>query len=122
MAKKRITMGRLLARIEGLVSNAWGEGRAVEVWVREKIEADSESLTSSIHNDVGRLDPELEEKGQEEKLEDVELNALADHEGDHEDCPGAIGTGGLLRIRNGITMGSGSEAFVMPPSWPLGWS
>ena len=40
-----------------------------------------------------------------------------DHKDDDENCPGVIGDGEWVAIRRGITIDSGSAAFVMPESW-----
>ena len=120
-------LGRLTKRVADIVARAWTEGREIEVYVREKIATNSgvQEASPEVHGVVRALDGQ--ERFDDEQAQDMEqchalrsvlpLDALADDEKDRGDCPGTTGDGEWLKIRNGITIDSGSAAWVMPTSW-----
>ena len=104
---------------------AWNEGQEIEIWIRAKVKSEEPQTSPGVHDVVRALD--YEERGHVERTEGMQVDeeeedvapllALSDSSVDRIDCPGAVGDGEWLKVRNGITVDSGSAAFVMPTSW-----
>lgn len=115
-------------KISEVILRAWNDGQEIEVLLRAKVKNDDSQAVSGVHDVVRSLD--YEERCHEERPVDmhvgagaedvVPLLALGDSVGDSADCPCASGAGEWLRVRNGITVDSGSAAFVVEHRTPSG--
>ena len=85
------------------------EGKKIEIWIREKVE------TGGQDTDEARVVDLLRRSQQDVFLGPVDEEGRQG--GDEGQVPGTEGEGEWLRIKDGITIGSGAGAFVMPTSW-----
>lgn len=111
-------LGLMLWRLADINNPAWSNGKEIEVWVREKGPTDDGGKDIDVHTVVRSLDFNEIDETHDGQPGDVEMivtvDALADGQGDGPDCPGAVGDGEWLRVRDGMTVKSGSAVFVMP--------
>ena len=120
-ARQRRRIDKKLARmneqVAAIVRRAWEEGKEVDMRVRQKLavgEVAAQEDEDMVKDVVRSIDFNDDEPM-------VELLAVADDPDDRNDCPGTQGSGKWLKVRKGITIDSGSAAFVMPETWLPGF-
>lgn len=116
----RLKLANMVRIVIELVACARNATTKVEICVREMIVPESIDGILDGEDEFGNLVRQLRpglDHYVERGAELLDVGAVAGGKEDYPDCPGTIGTGDWVRIRNDITIHRWSSAFVMPDTW-----